>query len=231
MVETKSSYEKDEKSEKNDKVIIQSYYIVQYLMVCSLIIIILLSFFITDPNIQPIMYLEIFITAVSSTLYTIFINKIQKYEDTKKSINWNDISKTRYWGWTFTTPAMLIVLCLVLGINSKIAVDFWTVFSVILLDMIMLLTGYLGESNILDRITAMGLGFIPFLAMFSIIYMKFIQPKSIWFNNLLFIAYLLFWTIYGIVFIFDEKYKNIVTNILDFIAKGLIGLGISFYYL
>ena len=31
--------------------------------------------------------------------------------------------------------------------------------------------------------------------------------------------------------IIDEKYKNIITNVLDFVAKGLIGMGISVYYL
>jgi len=221
----------EETKEKDEQMIVKSYYIVKTLMIGSLIILIILSLFIQKKEILLIIYLEIFITTISSILYTIFIKKIQYYQKNQIPVSWNDISKTRYFGWMLTTPAMLTVLCLVLAYNSKTVLHSFTLFSIILLDLLMLLFGYLGELHMIDKIYAMVLGFIPFIAMFSIIYMKFIQKNNIFVNQLLFVLYLLFWSIYGIVYIIDEKYKNIITNVLDFVAKGLIGMGISVYYL
>ena len=125
---------------------------------------------------------------------------------------------------------MLIVLCLVLSMNSKIALDFLTVISVIILDWLMLYIGILGENKVIDRFKAMVIGFIPFILMFLIIYFKFVVPKSNSFNNFIFIAYLILWAIYGIAFIMDERYRNIIMNILDFTAKGLIGIIICYFY-
>jgi len=35
---------------------------------------------------------------------------------------------------------------------------------------------------------------------------------------------------YGVVYMFDETYKNILTNILDLTAKSLLGIGLWIYY-
>jgi hypothetical protein len=41
---------------------------------------------------------------------------------------------------------------------------------------------------------------------------------------------LVVWSMYGIVYMLNEEYKNISMNILDFIAKCFIGLGLWAYY-
>ena len=42
--------------------------------------------------------------------------------------------------------------------------------------------------------------------------------------------YLVYILLYGVVYLFDEEYKNIITNILDLITKCLVGLGLWIYY-
>lgn len=221
-------------NEQLEKITKTSFRITQILMITCLLIIIFTTLYTKNKSIKTILYLEIFICGISSTIYTILNYKLHNNNpDTskeKKIVNWNDISKTRYYGWMFTTPAMLIVLCLVLSMNSKIALDFLTIISVIILDWLMLYIGILGENEVIERFMAMVIGFIPFLLMFLIIYFKFVVPKSNGFNNFIFIAYLILWAIYGIAFIMDERYRNIIMNILDFTAKGLIGIIICYFY-
>jgi len=216
-----------------------SFKITHIVMITSLLIIIYTTLFSNNKSIKIILYLELFICGISSIIYTVLNYKLHNLKipgisndskKEKKDINWNDISKTRYYGWTFTTPAMLIVLCLVLSMNSKIAFDYLTIISVIILDWIMLYIGILGENKVIERFKAMVLGFIPFFLMFIIIFIKFILPKSIAFSNFIFVAYFILWALYGIAFIMDERYRNILMNILDFIAKGLIGIIICYFY-
>jgi bacteriorhodopsin len=215
-----------------------SFKVTHILIITCLLIIIYTALFSNNKSIKPILYLEIFICGISSVIYTVLNYKLHNFgvsdkskkETKQKKTNWNDISKTRYVGWTFTTPAMLIVLCLVLSVNSKIGFDYLTIIPIIILDWIMLYIGILGENKVIERFKAMILGFIPFVLMFLIIFIKFILPKSIAFSNFIFFSYLLLWALYGIAFIMDERYRNILMNILDFTAKGLIGIIICYFY-
>lgn len=218
-----------------------SFKITHILIITCFLIIIYTTIFSNNKSIRPILYLELFICGISSIIYTVLNYKLHNYrvsensdelkkEIKQKPINWNSISKTRYFGWTFTTPAMLIVLCLVLSMNSKIAFDYLTIISIIILDWIMLYIGILGENKVIERFKAMILGFIPFFLMFLIIFVKFILPKSIAFSNFIFVSYFILWALYGIAFIMDERYRNILMNILDFTAKGLIGIIICYFY-
>ena len=203
-----------------------SFKVLKYLIILCLIIIIYSTITTKNDKIKIILYLEIFICTISSIIYTILNNKINETENN----NFNEFSKKRYYGWVFTTPAMLIVLCLVLANNININIDCLTIGIIILLDMIMLYFGYEGENNNIGRVDACILGFIPFIIMFLIIFIKYVIPKYNAFNIFLFLAYLLLWTGYGLAFILDENYKNIIMNVLDLTAKGFIGVIICYYY-
>ena len=63
------------------------------------------------------------------------------------------------------------------------------------------------------------------------IYMKFADFDSGFKKNSLFYIYLVVWGLYGIVYLLDEAWKNICLNILDCIAKCLVGIGLWFYYI
>jgi bacteriorhodopsin len=178
-----------------------------------------------NPRIRHILNLETCISCVACYFYGVFITKIDK-----NNIDWKDISETRYIDWSITTPMMLLALCLVLSMNTKTVIHFKTIFFIIILNYLMLLMGYLGEINIISRFNAMILGFIPFILMFYIIYVNYIKPKYVHANYIIFGIYLIVWSLYGVVYLFNEETKNMLTNILDLTAKCVVGLGLWIYY-
>jgi len=190
------------------------------------------------PNIRHILNLETCISIVAGYFYSIFITQIEGYSKDNKPVDWTDISKTRYVDWTITTPMMLLTLCIVLGSNINKKVDISTLSIVLLLNYIMLYVGYLGETNAvnltgtkeMNLLLVSIIGFIPFTGMFYLIFKNFVQPKYNFANYCLYFFYLIVWSLYGIVYLFKEEYKNICMNILDCIAKCLIGLGLWAYY-
>jgi len=182
------------------------------------------------PNVRHIMNLETVISIVAGYFYSTFISKLDTYEKEGKSIDWEDITKTRYLDWSITTPIMLLGLCIVLTHNVNKKVRFSSMMLIIALNYTMLLLGYLGEIQVINRIVALIGGFIPFFAMFYIIYIRYVKPYNNSVNKFLLGFYVFFWSFYGIVYEFPIEYKNIILNILDLIAKCLIGIGFWIYY-
>jgi hypothetical protein len=109
-------------------------------------------------------------------------------------------------------------------------VSFGVIGSIVALNYAMLYIGYLGETEKLSRGIAMILGFLPFFAMFYLIYRNYVAPKYNFANMVLFGIYLIVWSGYGVVYLLGESYKNIAMNLLDMTAKCVIGLGLWVYY-
>jgi bacteriorhodopsin len=182
------------------------------------------------PGVRHVLNLETCISIIAGYFYSVFLALIEGYTKENKPINWAEISKTRYVDWSITTPLMLLTLCIVLGMHTKQVVHLATIIIVCLLNYVMLFAGYLGEIGSMDRSLACIIGYFAFFGMFGIIYVKFVKPKYVWENYMLFGFYLLVWSLYGIFYLLDECVKNIAMNILDCIAKCLIGLGLWAYY-
>jgi bacteriorhodopsin len=182
------------------------------------------------PEVRHIMNLETCISIVAGYFYSVFVQKINDFSKADKPIDWADISLTRYIDWAITTPMMLLALSVVLGKHSNVPVKLKVIVTVIILNFIMLYIGYLGEINKIPHQTAMILGFIPFFMMFSIIFITYVKPKYIFFNYAFFSIFVFIWAIYGIVYLFNEEYKNILMNILDCLAKCFVGLSLWAYY-
>ena len=125
---------------------------------------------------------------------------------------------------------MLLALCLVLSYNSKTVIHLPVMLTIIALNYGMLLLGYLGEINIIDRLAADIFGFMLFFGMFYIIYYNFIRQRPEYSNLVMYGLYLFIWTLYGLVYMLNEEWKNITMNILDLTAKCLVGLGLWIYY-
>jgi bacteriorhodopsin len=217
-------------NEKLLKITEMSFYSVYYFMIFALIITIISTIIVKDSKIRIILFLEILITGISSFMYYLFINNISKYFDYEKKdkdIDLSVVDRLRYKGWMFSTPLMLIVLCLYLESSTKVKISFMTILFILFLDYVMLIFGYLGEINIINRLCAMILGFIPFFIIFYIIFTKFIMNKFNLFNYVIFGIYFIIWTGYGVSYMFDEKIKNILTNIFDGIAKGIVAILLS----
>lgn len=182
-----------------------------------------------NPIVRHVLNLETCISIIAGYFYSIFTSKIAEYEKNSE-INWKEIIEMRYIDWSITTPLMLLALCVVLSSEIKLSVHLPIISVVILLNYAMLYAGYLGETQVLDRMTANIAGFIPFFAMFGLIYWKYVMPKYNLANRTLFYLYFVIWSLYGIVYLFEEESKNIIMNILDLFAKCLVGLGLWVYY-
>ena len=88
----------------------------------------------------------------------------------------------------------------------------------------MLSCGYMGESKVMNYILANILGFIPFIIMLYIIWKNYCNQSNI----IVFIIFSIIWTMYGVVYFFDNNSKNIAYNVLDIIAK--VGFGLLIWY-
>lgn len=134
----------------------------------------------------------------------------------------------RYFDWFFTTPILLLDLCLLLDIF-----DIKLIKQVVILNTLMLLIGYLGEMGVLSMNTSTILGFIPFGMIFYMIYSRYTNkhrenktlPDKIRNDNILYYSFVSLWSLYGINHLVPfMDIKNINYNILDLITKGVFGL-------
>lgn len=183
-----------------------------------------------DQVVRHVLNLETCISIVAGYFYSIFTTKLDTYEKTNMPINWKELIETRYIDWSITTPLMLLALCVVLSNEINLVVHLPIILLIVIFNYAMLYAGYLGETKVLDRTSANIAGFLPFFATFGLIYWKYVAPKYNLTNRVLFYFYLIVWSLYGIVYLFDEESKNIAMNILDLFAKCLIGLGLWVYY-
>ena len=216
---------------KNQFIYIKMSFTITYILLLTTALITFIEAMRTNiPVIRHIFNLETSISLVASYFYSLFVAKITAIEENNKPIDWNDLTRIRYIDWAITTPLMLIALSVVLGYSIKIEIKFIMILSVILLNYIMLISGYLGEVNVISRVQGLIIGFIAFFSMFFIIYIHFIKPKYNYTNYLLFGIYIVVWSIYGIVYMFNQVNKNIIMNLLDCIAKCFVGIFLWIYY-
>ena len=167
--------------------------------------------------------LETCISIIAGYYYSIFITKTSSPD-----IDWSEITKLRYIDWSITTPLMLIVLCIFLAKNSNTIITFRTMTGILILNAIMLGFGYYGVINPENKLFMLIAGFIAFFAMFYLIYIRYAGNSKA--NNILLGVYFVLWSLYGVVYMMDEQYKNIIMNILDLIAKCFVGLGLWIYF-
>ena len=132
--------------------------------------------------------------------------------------------------WAITTPLMLLTLCLVLGSNIRIPLHFSIYILIIIMNFSMLAIGFFGEIYNWDKMVTSLFGFIPFFAMYGLIYIQFVMPKFRMDNYIIYGVFVFLWSMYGIVYLFNEEYKNIFYNYLDLASKCFVGLGLWAYY-
>jgi bacteriorhodopsin len=185
----------------------------------------------SDPTVRHVMNLETAISLIAGYFYSIFTDRIQKAEDSASlPMTWKEMTQTRYIDWFMTTPLMLTVICLVLSKQLKKDLHFYFWFIVIVLNYSMLGIGYAGEMGYIGRWGADLLGFLPFVAMYGLIYHAFIKPKYVFSNWLIYGLYLVIWSFYGVAYLLDEITKNTVYNFLDLISKCIVGIGLWIFF-
>lgn len=100
------------------------------------------------------------------------------------------------------------------------------IIPIVILNAIMLLFGYLGEVKQINNYLAVFLGFLPFFAMFYIIYENYAKftPNG----EILFWYFSVVWSLYGVAAIMPYLWKNISYNILDIFAKNFFGIFLAY---
>ena len=169
--------------------------------------------------------LETCISIIAGYYYSIFITKTS---NPNVEVDWSEITKLRYIDWSITTPLMLIVLCIFLAKNSNKIITFRNMSAILALNFAMLGIGYYGVVNPEIKLFTLFGGFIAFFVMFYLIYTSYMGSSKP--NKILLGIYFVIWTLYGVVYMWTEEYKNIAMNILDLIAKSFVGIGLWIYF-
>ena len=172
-----------------------------------------------DAKIRHILNLETCISVVAAYFYSMFMKKVDV-----PNINFRDITLNRYADWAITTPIMLLVLMLALAYNNNEDVRFSMFAIVLVANYGMLYSGYLGETKKVNKLTGNLVGFGFFIAMYYVIWYNHIRGKTNFDNILLYGAFVLLWTGYGIGYWMKEKEKNVTYNVLDLMSKCFVGI-------
>lgn len=151
-----------------------------------------------------------------------------------------DVTPKRYLDWSITTPVMLVTLVSYLiylehkeknethklELFNLIKDNSANISYILVLNWLMLLFGYLGETEIINKFAGIFLGFIPFLMYYFIIYANYVSlSKNGW---IIFWYFFIFWSLYGIVAALPYYLKNTLYNILDLFAKNFFGIFLSY---
>jgi len=155
----------------------------------------------------------------------------------------SNITPYRYNDWYITTPTMLVSLCIYLiylrneeenketkDSMFKIMYDNFNILvTILILNFVMLTSGYLTEIKKVSQTNGVLFGFIPFLIYFYLIYHYFAKFSQAGFN--IFMFFFVIWFIYGVAALMEYKTKNIMYNILDLFAKNFFGVYLGFVVL
>jgi bacteriorhodopsin len=198
------------------------------------------SLFIKLPSkfvlLKEMMLLELFVQIVEGAFYVYWLYNF-------KSIS--NITPNRYLDWVITTPTMLVNLIFYLiflqyinnydnnnNSGNKLNFfdlfkqEFYTIITVLLLNWLMLLFGYLSEISMIPLLLGVSLGFIPFLIYYYIIYDKYALLSE---DGLkIFLYFFIFWSLYGVAAVLPYKIKNTLYNILDLFSKNFFGIFLTY---
>jgi bacteriorhodopsin len=189
--------------------------------------------------IKQLLGLELAVQAIEGAFYVWLYKNIATVKN---------ITPKRYADWALTTPTMLITLvAYIIYLNSQqtgqgqndspslslvqlLRENATPIAQIVGLNWLMLLFGYLGEVNVIPLVAGVALGFLPFIAYFYIIYERFIRttgevnPTSV----KIYVYFLVFWSLYGVVAVLPYTIKNTIYNIIDLFSKNFFGLFLSY---
>lgn len=181
-----------------------------------------------NEKIINLLSLECGVLLIASYFYYKFIKETNV--ENIENFDYNKIINYRYIDWSLTTPALLLTLLLFTQYLNNKSVNFWYYFIVFILNYIMLLFGYLGETGKLNKMVGLFFGFISYILMIIFIYAKFIYYNKSDMINKLFIVFIIIWGSYGVIYLLKDETKNHMYNHQDIVAKGLFSTFIWFYY-
>lgn len=176
---------------------------------------------------KKLLLLEFVVQLIEGSFYVWLVLQFSKI---------TDITHFRYYDWFITTPTMLFTYSFYLlylkykeenkeipeNISFLIYENMNILIPVFILNTMMLFFGYLGEIRKMSKYLSTFLGFIPFLAMFYIIYVNYAifteeGIQTFWY-------FFAVWALYGVAALFPYNTKNVMYNILDLFAKNFFGV-------
>ena len=224
LVYEKPSFQQQEELIEENYFVKLTFYITYVFLMTTATITFIEAITTDDVRARHILNLETCISVVATFFYSKFVKQLED------GVAYKQINIDRYTDWMITTPLMLLVLCLVFVYNTKTTLKLWTFFVVLMLNLGMILTGYLGEVDYMNRTSANILGFGFFAALFGYLYKTFLHKKYNFDNMLIFSSFFILWSLYGVFYEFDEQFKNVAFNILDLFAKCFVGIFFWAYF-
>lgn len=183
-----------------------------------------------DRPLKEGMIIENIVQYVEFLFYVIMLFIIKRFNHT-------NITNIRYIDWVITTPLMLLSTIIVmkyfenkenkgkqLNIIEFLKENKITICKILFYNLLMLLFGYLGDIGVISKISSLVIGFIFFALLFYEIYNNFIKDKCVNINNNLFTFVFIIWSLYGIVAILPDIYKDFIYNKLDIVSKNFYAL-------
>ena len=203
---------------------------------------------------KQLLFLENIVQVVQGSFYAWLVYNIK---------NETNITSKRYIDWAITTPIMLITLIcymIFLRTNNKNIetmqniddiektqkqIDIFSILrensaviiTIVVLNALMLLFGYLGETNVIPIVWGVLIGFIPFTIYYYLIYNNFVKSDTNTSNTQsninttilkLFLYFVFFWSLYGLIGFLPYYIKNTLYNIIDLFSKNFFGILLSY---
>ena len=177
-------------------------------------------------NITPKRYMDWVITTpimlITLICYMIFLRKNNENNKNIETMqNIDDIEKTQ----------KQIDIFSILRENSAV------IITIVVLNATMLLFGYLGETNVIPIVWGVLIGFIPFTIYYYLIYNNFVKSDTNTSNTQsninttilkLFLYFVFFWSLYGLIGFLPYYVKNTLYNIIDLFSKNFFGILLSY---
>ena len=179
------------------------------------------------PKIRHILNLETCISVVAAFFYSQFMERIKKSKD---EIDYKQINVTRYTDWAITTPIMLLVLVLAILYNKGGSLNFFDFLIILAFNYLMIGAGYMGEIGLISKRRGQVIGFIGFILLYGFIYVKYMTGAAIFDNQMIFWAFVIFWSFYGLIYEVEPEKRNIGYNILDLFSKCFVGIFFWAYF-
>lgn len=176
---------------------------------------------------KSVLLKETIVQIIEFCVYLIIISRYQL----------ETMAATRYLDWFFTTPVMLFTTIIYfkycelqenkedtskMSVKNFINENYKNIILILVSNLGMLVAGYLGELEILDRYTACFIGFLFFVLTFTIIYREYARYSKI--GKLLYSFLVTIWALYSVAYLLRADFKNITINGLDIVAKNFFGV-------
>ena len=219
------------KADNHDYFVKVTFYITYVFLLTTATVTFIEAMRTSDSKVRHILNLETCISVVAAFFYSKFIADIEDKETNKLPLDYKSITLQRYTDWMITTPIMLLVLCLAFVYNNKQSLNFFTFLVILLLNYAMLISGFAGETGIIQNTNlTQFMGFFFFAILFGFLYVKFLSKKNNFDNKIIYYSFLILWAFYGIFYNMDHELRNIGYNVLDLLAKCFVGIFFWAYF-